>query len=239
MTMTNATTAAADADGAVGFTLNSRNGKTGPLPVSTSSRVTCPPSCPFMGNGCYADGYPLRGHWDLVTNGQRGWGFDGFLRQVAALPEGQVWRHNQAGDLPGVGDRLDARKARRLTRANKGRRGFTFTHKPLTRAAERAAVAHANANGFTINLSANTLAHADELAALAIGPVVVVLPATIAGKQTLTTPAGRRVVVCPATYRDDVTCASCKLCAVPTRSVVMGFPAHGIGTKKASAIAAA
>ena len=39
------------------------------------------------------------------------------------------------------------------------------------------AIADANANGFVVNLSADTLAEADELAALNVGPVVVVLDA--------------------------------------------------------------
>lgn len=43
-------------------------------------------------------------------------------------------------------------------------------------ATNRAAVAAANAAGFTVNLSGNNVAHADALAALAIAPVVTVLP---------------------------------------------------------------
>ena len=100
-------------------------------------------------------------------------------------------------------------------------------------------MADANAGGFTVNLSANTLAHADELAALAIGPVAVVLDATEGERADAVTPAGRKVVTCPATYRDNVTCASCKLCAVADRKVIVGFPAHGFRAKKARAVAAA
>jgi hypothetical protein len=40
------------------------------------------------------------------------------------------------------------------------------------------------------------------------------------------TPAGRRVVVCPATQRDDVSCDTCQLCA-RQRDAIVGFPAHG------------
>jgi len=50
------------------------------------------------------------------------------------------------------------------------------------------------------------------------------------------TPAGRKVVVCPATIRDDVSCASCQLCQ-RQRDFIIGFPAHGTSKKKASAIA--
>jgi hypothetical protein len=50
------------------------------------------------------------------------------------------------------------------------------------------------------------------------------------------TPAGRKVVVCPATQRDDVSCATCALCA-RQRDVIVGFPAHGVAKKKAMAAA--
>jgi len=53
----------------------------------------------------------------------------------------------------------------------------------------------------------------------------------------VTTPAGRKVATCPATYRDDVTCASCQLCQRKDRKVIVGFPAHGMRKKAASAIA--
>jgi hypothetical protein len=156
-----------------------------------------------------------------------------FLSEIAGLPEGQLWRHNQAGDLPGLGEEIDASALGKLTKANRGRKGFTYTHKYGTES-NREAIRSANLNGFTVNLSANTLAHADELAETECGPVVVVLPSDQIS-NTLT-PAGRKVVICPATVRDDVTCATCGLCQ-RQRSAIVGFPAHGASKRKASAIA--
>jgi hypothetical protein len=87
-------------------------------------------------------------------------------------------------------------------------------------------------------LSANDLRHADLWAGLGIGPVVTVLPADTARPGLkLTTPQGRRVTVCPATYRDDITCKSCGLCAIATRETIVGFPAHGVKAKRADQIA--
>ena len=74
----------------------------------------------------------------------------------------------------------------------------------------------------------------DELAALGIAPVVVVLP--IDQTKPSKTPAGRHISVCPAAVRDDVTCASCGICAVSSRKAIIGFPAHGTGAKKAQAM---
>jgi hypothetical protein len=104
--------------------------------------------------------------------------------------------------------------------------------------ANKHAVREANRAGFTINLSADNLSEADQLANLEAGPVVVVLPESVQGNvKDIKTPKGRSVVVCPATYRDDVSCASCQLCQRQERSVIVGFPAHGASKRKASLIA--
>jgi hypothetical protein len=237
----------------VALTLKSRNEKTGPIPVSTTSRETCALACPLFGAGCYADGGPLGMYWRKVTQGEFGSDWGAFVGQIAALPEGQLWRHNQAGDLPGDGAEIDAGALAALVAANAGRRGFTYTHHDvLENAANRAAVAAANAGGFTVNLSGNNPAHADALAETGAGPVVVVMPSAVEGvyetdkrgtvswikgrPETLATPAGRKVVICPATYRDDTSCADCGLCA-RERPAIVGFPAHGASKKKASAVA--
>jgi hypothetical protein len=204
------------------LTMKSANVKTGPIPVSTSSAETCPSSCPFKKAGCYADSGPLALHWAKVTAGDRGMAWSEFCDTIAALPAGQLWRHNQAGDLPGIGETVDPVALGQLVKANTGRRGFTYTHKHSPQALYW--VKHANAWGFTVNLSANDLAHADQLADIGAGPVVVVLPST--QTTNTTTPAGRAVVICPATQRDDVSCATCQLCQ-RQRAAIVGFPAHG------------
>jgi hypothetical protein len=157
----------------------SKNTKTGPIPVSTTSADTCPDACPLKnGGGCYAEAnFHLRQHWNKVTRNERGSGWGDFCEEIAALPDGQLWRHNQAGDLPGQGDAIDRSMLSQLVEANSGKRGFTYTHKPMT-PENRREIFNANKWGFTVNLSANNLAHADELAALEIAPVVTVLPSS-------------------------------------------------------------
>lgn len=217
----------------VHITLRSANAKTGPIPVTTTSSESCDPSCPFMGSGCYAESGPLALHWRKVTAGERGLDWESFVATIASLPDDTLWRHNQAGDLPGTGASIDAGKLAKLVNANAGKRGFTYTHKSMT-ADNRQAIREANKGGFTINLSANNLSHADELSDLDIGPVVVVMPR---GATNTLTPAGRKVVICPAETRDDVTCETCQLCARRDRNgIVIGFPAHGSGARKAEAV---
>ena len=217
------------------LTPKSKNRKVGEIPVSTTSADTCPDDCPFKKNGCYADGGPLAMHWAKVTDRQRGDTFQVFLGKISALPKGQLWRHNQAGDLPGSNGKLDADACVDLCLANAGKRGWTYTHyNVLDNDYNANVVKHMVMNGFVVNLSGNSLDHADKLADLDIAPVTTVLPSD---QMTNTvTPAGRKVVVCPAVTRDDVSCEDCQLCA-RLRDVIVGFPAHGTSKKKADAVA--
>lgn len=223
----------------VALTLVSGNAKVGPIPVSMTSAESCPPSCPFRGKGCYADSGPIRIHWQRVTDGLKGLEWSDFCKAVrrCILP-GQFWRHNTAGDLPGEGESIDAAKLLELVAANRGRKGFTYSHKHTLKANLKI-IRHANDNGFTVNLSANNLAHADELSQTGAGPVVTVLPArqSESDPKTVFTPQGRKVIVCPATYREGVNCSNCRLCQKADRSVIVGFPAHGVRFNAASKIA--
>lgn len=228
------------------FTAESRNSKTGPIPVTTTEAETCPVSCALQSlpandpNRCYAKRGPLGMLWASMRNALI---WDQFLSRVESLPLGTLWRHNQAGDLPHTNQTINATAVDRLVTANSGKRGFTYTHHDISIPGNADVIRGANARGFTINLSGNSMAHADELKALAIAPVVTVLPHDTTERK-LTSPGGNTVIVCPATYRDDVSCGggrvgatkaknlpardtkACALCA-RQRDVIIGFPGHG------------
>ena len=230
------------------ITHKSGNRITGPMMITTSPRTTCPLACPFRKNGdtseaglCYAEHGHL-GHYiwngldktkagQMISNRIPVYSFKQLARAIRELPEDTLWRHNQAGDLPSDDKKTIARaRLKKLVTANRGRRGFTYTHFDVVKnKANRAAVREANKNGFTVNLSADTFEEADELADTKCGPVTVVVAAT---QMTNTvTPAGRKVVICPARVRDDMTCATCGICA-QQRKAVIAFPA--LGPKKAA-----
>lgn len=156
----------------------------------------------------------------------------------------------QAGDMPGEGNKIIPLKdIRRFIDALFGLDAFGYSHKPVLPAkgiSKRLAESNArkikecNDHGVTINLSANNLEHADKLADLGIGPVTSVLLSD--AKKNMKTPAGRKVVICPATISDHITCAECggqksALCARNNRDYIVGFPAHGFRARKASEIA--
>lgn len=217
------------------FIEKSANAKIGAIPASVSSRETCPPSCPLIGDGgCYAEaGFHTRLNWDKVTSGERGMTWDQFIIKIFDLPIGTLWRHNVAGDLPGKDGKIDAEKLRGLTMANAGKRGFTYTHYPDTDE-NLESIRHANEHGFTVNLSANSVSHALELSRHGL-PVAAIVPIDH-GNETRTI-GGKKFITCPATYRDEVTCATCKLCSVSNRDSVICFPAHGTRKARADIIA--
>jgi ferredoxin len=230
----------------------SRNQKLGPMPASTSSRSTCPDSCPLKGQGgCYAEYGPMSIFWKKVDRGEAGGDFDTFVKEVEQLPRRQMWRYGQAGDLPGEGDEIDREQMVRLAKANRGRPVIAFTHKPPTE--ENIETLNlARDLGFSVNLSANNVEHADELMIHGMN-VVVVLPEEYARQNSETkteyrkrlnelpkhTPAGARIAVCPATFT-DTNCLQCGACAqTKPRGAIIGFPAHGTKKKQVSEMALA
>lgn len=221
----------------VQFVRKSSNAKTGAIPTTTSPRTTCPDACPMKGDtACYAEGgYYTRLNWDKVDSGERGASWNQLLASVRKLPEGQLWRHNVAGDLQGANDVIDTDALGALVAANEGRRGFTYTHYPLT-AGNVGALRAANDTGFTVNVSCNTPQDAEETLTAYGLPTVTLVPNAEwwQGSHKRGT-----VVRCPAETADDVSCATCKLCSVATRDVIVGFTAHGAGKKKTEVIASA
>jgi len=191
-------------------------------------------------------------HWSKVEEGGKGDNFTDFCGKISKLPRGQFWRHNAAGDLSGKGELIDFSNLEKLVKANKDKRGFTYTHKPVLAEdivsdfspfeketiarMNRAAVKFANDNGFTVNLSGNSLPHADKLKKLGIGPVVSVVPLNY---ETGFSPDGNKAVVCPAVSKQHTTCATCQLCQKGERGAIVAFPAHGVAKKFVSEIAAA
>ena len=206
------------------FVTRSTNRKLGPMPAAYVERGTCPAVFPLRGAGCYGEAGPVSIHWNQTKTPW--WGF---LDSVKAIPAGILWRYAVAGDLPGESNSIDTAKLWQLVHANGASRGFTYTHKPLSKLYRQTIKRINEKTPFTINLSAVGLAEADQKANLNIGPVAVVIPS-----QTIlatTTPKGRAVMVCPATYNPQVNCQNCRLCADSKRNFLVGFPAHGIRQK--------
>ena len=234
----------------VTLNLASGNRKVGPIPVSTTEAGSCPSSCPLAspegagtakGGDCYAAFGPLGMHWRKIGPDGRGTQWTLFCNAIKRFAKNQLWRHNQAGDLPKCEtnstdemDRIDTVKMAELSKASSHTKGWTYTHYDPTDSHNHNAIKTANlTGGLTVNLSADTLEQADDYAALNIAPVVVILPenAPTMGNKT---PGGLPIVTCPAQTVDDMSCNKCRLCEVQNRKSIVGFLAHGTAKKRLS-----
>lgn len=217
------------------FTPISSNAKTGPIPTSTSDRATCWTGCPFYNKGCYAKSGPQALHWGKVSAGERGHEWGAFLSLIRKLQRGQLWRHNVSGDLPVIADGIiDGDKVTQLVDANRGRKGYTYTHHPLTDT-NLGVIKYANAAGFTVNVSTESIEVADKVMTEHGIPAVAVV-ASDKTDRFYRTESGRKVITCPAAIHDNVTCKTCGLCQQSDRQFIVAFPAHGTAKKTVNQI---
>jgi len=232
------------------MTQRSDNRKTGKIPVSMTEMKSCPPNCRLR-KTCYAVGHGLGFTWRRMSAGKLNTlDWDSFCQAVRDLkPTVKIWRHNQAGDLPGLNGKLDREACLKLAKANqadgRNRGGFTYTHytpvaghgiSKSTALHNRRCIASMVKLGFAVNLSADNPAHADELADLGIAPVVTVVQKDRV--KNFKTPKGRTIMLCPATLSNhETTCQKCGICRKVPRNIIIGFPAHGFNTNKMSTIA--
>lgn len=215
------------------FTPVSSNKKTGPIPTTMTHKGSCSIHCPLMSNGCYAENFPLSLHWNNISTGKTGISGDELIAKIKALPRGQLWRHNVAGDLPQKDGIIDREFLLKLIDANKRKKGFTYSHHELT-ALNLYSIRLANSEGFTINISTNTI---NDGVATFKGtglPTVTLLPTDAPNQQTV---RGVNIVACPAEKSAKVSCATCGLCAISDRDYIIGFRAHGVKKKAANLIA--
>ena len=215
---------------------HSSNSKTGDIAQTYTSPNSCPNSCVFKKSGaCYAKAnFHCAMQWkrtekeegkNLVSpSSLRKWVEENTGR-------GAMIRHNVAGDIAYMGtDKISARLLSVLIEAYRGRRAYTYTHcKPSGR--NLSLVRASCSRGFTVNFSCESINVADAVMA-AGAPAVLAVPEIL--PKDFKSPAGRRVVMCPAQTHESVTCKSCGLCARAGRSVIVAFAAHG--SKKRIAI---
>ncbi len=219
----------------VAITIASGNSQTGPIPTTVTERQSCPTTCAFFEKGCYGK-YHLAGvHWRKVSDHERGVSWDKFISEIRKFAPATLWRHNVTGDLPHVFGDIDAPKVVQIVKANKHKRGFTFSHHVLN-AHNVQVIKDANAGGFTINASTESVEVADQVMTEHNIPAVAVIPST-ESRRFFHTESGRKVVVCPAKiHKGKVNCSTCGLCQQSDREFIIAFPAHGTAKKTVDAI---
>lgn len=210
------------------FTERSLNRKTGAIPVTITSPNQCPKSCPFLNSGCYAESGPIAIWWNRTSLSAKE-----LINKIREIPQGRLWRHNTAGELLNNNEKVNKNFLRSIVSANKGKKGFTYTHLPVEnhKHAEhnKIAIKEANDKGFTINLSANNPEQALRYSKMGVGPVVSVCKSDIKEDFKI---EKIKFIICPA-VKNGTSCAECGLCARAKRKSVILFPSHGAGKKKA------
>lgn len=233
----------------IGVTRKSGNRKIGAIPASWSTVSTCPDTCglkkPLPGKKA-PPCYYFSGHFtgmqakrlenpdstNRLTPKQ-------FAEWVATLNPGQLWRDRVGGDqVPSATKPLniDARTFNRVTRANHqaDARGFSYTHYPLNAHNVRL-IRAARLNGYTLNVSADSMAEAAKIKSRFPDlPVVALGPADYEKGHVS---GDVQFVQCPATYVENMDCQRCKVCAYFDRKAVIVFPAHGKAKRSAEIIA--
>lgn len=206
------------------------NKKLGPIPAITAGRDTCPASCPLMGNGCYAENFPMLGHWDKVSNGERGVTLSSLVDKIRELPTSLPLRYGVAGDIPPSelhwAEICSAVGSRKL-------KAWCYTHRPYEKRIHETAVL----NGMTVNYSCHSESEAIEHVK-AGRPAAIVLESNVKWRAKAVRDDdgklfGAMIMVCPQHYDKKVTCGSCMLCHSRPKDMIIGFPAHGSRKKAA------
>ena len=232
----------------------SSNAKTGDVIQSYSSRVTCPTSCKFQKNGCYADGYHTARQWDRCDNpedaryiingehltiGLKAAVFDKLRKDPTRNKI--MFRHNIAGDIAIEGtSTIDVNRVDTIAKAiadtneavGNVLQGYTYTHCTIDTNASNI-IHDAASKGFLINASCETVEEVKHAKNLGINTVI----ASVDPKETVRElkAMGMHGVQCPAQTKDDMNCNRCQLCAKNRKAVII-FGVHGTASKKAAKV---
>jgi hypothetical protein len=199
-------------------------------------RNTCPDTCKLKGSGCYAESGNVALH---MRRAERLAGDmspdDCAILESSMILEACAKRENiRPLRLHVSGDTATAKGARSLAHAahrwgaTEGRPVWTYTH--AWRMVHRAAW-----GVVSVLASCETDADAQDAASYGYAPAIVV-PAFPSERAFQLSPGGTRYIPCPAQTRDNVTCASCRLCWDSDRLLRenrgIAFAAHGSQKKR-------
>ncbi len=216
--------------------IKNQSRKVGDMPVSYSPRKTCPDTCSLKNNGCYGDNFPIRLHWDRMSNDQND-NWNEFIESVRKFRQEnpkRLWRYNIVGDIVGNNTKIDFPRLKKLVKANNGGDVIAYTHK-YTRQENLAHIRYAVKRGFNINLSADTTEDAISLHKKTKLPTTAVLSVTKKQYDKLSDSEKQdyrsnlsvnKIVICPEQTGALSDCQACKLCSNPKRKSIVGFLKH-------------
>jgi hypothetical protein len=230
----------------VHVTPQSGNAKTGNIPVTYRPMTTCANDCAFLPKD-YAEQLVAAGlrSPDIPSEGGcYGTGrIFGMARKFAAtITAGEVraklaraarsarfLRDRVVGDILTESGTIDHGYIATIAKLAREAHLIPFGYTHAWRGMTSDDVAQIRATGYIMNASCET--RDDVRAAVDLGMPVTIASDIVADGEMI---AGKRVVTCPAQTREDVTCASCGLCARGERAAVVRFQIHGTARKRAA-----
>jgi hypothetical protein len=209
----------------------STNAKLGPVSATYASQASCPRSCPWMGQGCYAE-HGLVGYQTRRLNRSALRGAlriaEAEARAIDTLTGDRLLRLHVVGDArtDAAARELGAAADRYTRRGNAPRRGrkvWTYTH------SWRDVARESWGESVSVLASVETVRDAQEAMAAGYAAAVVVAAFEREGAYRID---GVTVVPCPHQTR-GVTCRDCGMCRDDQRlrsaGLVIAFQAHGSG----------
>lgn len=233
------------------LTPQSGNAKTGNIPVTYRPMTTCAIGCPFLPKS-YAAELVAQGKRDasIPANGGcygtgRIFGMAAKFSQTVPVTElraklsraaksARFLRDRVVGDVMTDAGEIDHDYIESIAGLANEFDLIPFGYTHAWRDFTRDDVARVKETGYVMNASCET--RDDVRAAIDLGFPVTIASDLINDGETFTRPDGKdlRVVTCPAQTRENVTCASCGLCAKSERAAVVRFNIHGTARKSAA-----
>ncbi len=202
--------------------VKSGNRKLGPMAATYRTSDSCPDTCPFRNNGCYADGriFAIANRFGEAEK-------KALTELFKRLPKNGMVRHHVSGDLVTKQGKIDQKYMaliRNLALKHPDVRHILYTHAWQWMSPDDLP--------FVVNASCETEEEIEQAVARGFEAVVTVQENDPLLGQTV---AGKKVIQCPQEYKPGVTCASCQLCSRHRKSVV-AFVVHGPGKKRAAQV---
>ena len=219
----------------VHMTARSGNAKTGDIPVTYRAMTTCEPTCPFLPTGeiggCYGTGriFGMAAKYAALVS------VDSLRAKLAKrAPSARFMRDRVVGDIVTDDGAIDHGYIATMAAIAREVDLIPFGYTHAWRRFTGDDVARVRSTGYVMNASCES--RDDVREAVALGMPTVIASDIVEEGETFTRPDGvtLRIVTCPAQTRDDVTCASCGLCARGDRRAIVRFNIHGTARKRAA-----
>ncbi len=208
------------------------NVKLGPISVTYASQASCPNSCPFKGNGCYAESGPV--YWSVTSklNKSPETNVDKIAEEEAkAIDTLSATRHLR---IHVVGDSTTDKAAKAISKAatkykkkakDNGHDVKVYKYTHCWSDVKRSSF------GKDISVLASCETANDIKKARSRGYAAAIVVDTFKDKKVYEIEGGERIIPCPSQTKDGTTCNDCRLCMDDERllkaKLTIAFESHG------------